>query len=148
MQSASYGPLWTRVLRANRLHDTPSLFWGTSIRHGATLTLTPVRPQSLSHLLPSLAAPVRGDSLISNISGPPRRLAAAAPEERRMSRILGAPVHQAYVYPDFDAALERFAGGGIGPFHIMRTGGIGRYRSEESVKDRAKSDGLKIAKLR
>lgn len=48
-----------------------------------------------------------------------------------MSRLLGAPVHQAYVYPDFDAALARFAGGGIGPFYIMQTGGIGRYRGED-----------------
>ena len=48
-----------------------------------------------------------------------------------MSRILGAPVHQAYVYPDFDAALQRFAGGGIGPFYIMQTGGVGRYRGED-----------------
>lgn len=47
-----------------------------------------------------------------------------------MSRILGAPVHQAYVYPDFDAALARFAGGGVGPFYIMQTGGLGRYRGE------------------
>lgn len=48
-----------------------------------------------------------------------------------MSRILGAPAHQAFVYPDFDAALKRFAGGGIGPFYIMQTGGIGRYRGED-----------------
>lgn len=48
-----------------------------------------------------------------------------------MSRILGAPVHQAYVYPDFDAALRRFAGGGIGPFFTMQTGGVGRYRGED-----------------
>lgn len=48
-----------------------------------------------------------------------------------MSRILGAPVHQAYVYPDFDAALARFAGGGIGPFYIMQTGGMGRYRGND-----------------
>lgn len=47
-----------------------------------------------------------------------------------MSRILGTPVHQAYVYPDFDAALKRFAGGGIGPFYIMQTGGVGIYRGE------------------
>ncbi|MFT3929232.1 MAG: VOC family protein [Spongiibacteraceae bacterium] len=48
-----------------------------------------------------------------------------------MSRILGTPVHQAYVYPNFDAALERFARGGIGPFYIMQTGGVGRYRGED-----------------
>ena len=48
-----------------------------------------------------------------------------------MSRILGAPVHQAYVYPDFDKALARFASGGIGPFYIMQTGGMGRYRGED-----------------
>jgi catechol 2,3-dioxygenase-like lactoylglutathione lyase family enzyme len=47
-----------------------------------------------------------------------------------VSRILGAPVHQAYVYPDFDEALKRFAGGGIGPFYVMQTGGVGRYRGE------------------
>lgn len=48
-----------------------------------------------------------------------------------MSRLLGAPVHTAYVYPDFDAAVERFAGGGIGPFYVMQTGGLGRYRGED-----------------
>lgn len=47
-----------------------------------------------------------------------------------MSRILGQPIHFAYVYPDFDAALARFAAGGIGPFYTMQTGGIGRYRGE------------------
>ncbi|MDE2597536.1 MAG: VOC family protein [Sphingomonadales bacterium] len=47
-----------------------------------------------------------------------------------MSRILGQPVHQAYVYPDFDKALARFAAGGIGPFYTMQTGGVGRYRGE------------------
>lgn len=48
-----------------------------------------------------------------------------------MSRVLGIPVHQAYVYPDFDAALKRFASGGIGPFYIMQTGGVGKYRGED-----------------
>lgn len=48
-----------------------------------------------------------------------------------MSRILGEPIHQAYVYPDFDAALKRFAGGGIGPFFVMQTGGQARYRGED-----------------
>lgn len=57
-----------------------------------------------------------------------------------MSRILGNPVHQAYVFPDFDAALKRFASAGIGPFYIMQTGslqsddgesgGMARYRGE------------------
>lgn len=47
-----------------------------------------------------------------------------------MSRILGAPVHFAYVYPDFDKALARFAAGGIGPFYIMQTGGVSLYRGE------------------
>ena len=36
-----------------------------------------------------------------------------------MSRLLGAPIHFGYVYPDFDAAVERFAAGGIGPFFAM-----------------------------
>lgn len=48
-----------------------------------------------------------------------------------MSRLLGAPVHQAYVYPDFDKALARFASGGIGPFYTMQTGGLSRYRGED-----------------
>jgi len=49
-----------------------------------------------------------------------------------MSRILGPAVHQAYVYPDFDAAVERFAAGGIGPFYVMHdTGGMSLYRGEE-----------------
>jgi hypothetical protein len=36
-----------------------------------------------------------------------------------MSRILGQVIHHGYVYPDFDAAVERFAAGGIGPFFAM-----------------------------
>lgn len=49
-----------------------------------------------------------------------------------MSRILGPAVHQAYVYPDFDAALERFAAGGIGPFFVLpEAGGMSLYRGEE-----------------
>jgi hypothetical protein len=50
-----------------------------------------------------------------------------------MSRILGGPIHQGYVYPNFDAALERFAAGGIGPFFVMHeTGAISIYRGEQS----------------
>jgi catechol 2,3-dioxygenase-like lactoylglutathione lyase family enzyme len=49
-----------------------------------------------------------------------------------MSRLLGAPFHTAYVYPDFDAALERFAAGGIGPFFVMHdTAAVSIYRGEE-----------------
>jgi hypothetical protein len=49
-----------------------------------------------------------------------------------MSRILGDVIHQGYVYPDFDAALERFAAGGIGPFFAMHeTGAISIYRGEQ-----------------
>lgn len=49
-----------------------------------------------------------------------------------MSRILGPAIHQAYVYPDFDAALKRFQAGGIGPFFVMEsTGNAGIYRGEE-----------------
>lgn len=50
-----------------------------------------------------------------------------------MSRLLGKPVHQCYVYPDFDAALERFAKGGIGPFFVLgeETGGLSIFRGEE-----------------
>ena len=49
-----------------------------------------------------------------------------------MSRILGSAIHQAYVYPDFDAALKRFQAGGIGPFFVMEsTGNAGIYRGEE-----------------
>lgn len=49
-----------------------------------------------------------------------------------MSRILGKAIHQAYVFPDFEAALARFAAGGIGPFFVMEsTNGIGLYRGEE-----------------
>ena len=49
-----------------------------------------------------------------------------------MSRLLGQPVHQCYVYPDFDAALEKFAAGGIGPFFLLgEVGGMGDYRGEQ-----------------
>ena len=49
-----------------------------------------------------------------------------------MSRLLGNPAHQCYVYPDFDAALERFAAGGIGPFFVLdEIGGMGDYRGEK-----------------
>ena len=49
-----------------------------------------------------------------------------------MSRILGSVIHQGYVYPDFNAALERFAVGGIGPFFVMHeTGAISIYRGEQ-----------------
>lgn len=48
-----------------------------------------------------------------------------------MSRLLGPAIHQAFVYPDFDAALARFAAGGIGPFFVLKSpDGIGRYRGE------------------
>lgn len=48
-----------------------------------------------------------------------------------MSRLLGNPAHQCYVYPDFDQALERFAAGGIGPFFVLdEIGGMGDYRGE------------------
>jgi hypothetical protein len=49
-----------------------------------------------------------------------------------MSRLLGDVVHQGYVYPDFDAALERFAAGGIGPFFAMHeTVAISIYRGQQ-----------------
>lgn len=49
-----------------------------------------------------------------------------------MSRVLGSAIHQAYVFPDFDNALERFASLGIGPFYVLHTeDGIARYRGEE-----------------
>jgi catechol 2,3-dioxygenase-like lactoylglutathione lyase family enzyme len=50
-----------------------------------------------------------------------------------MSRLLGQPVHQCYVYPDFDAALKRFAAAGIGPFFVLgdETGGPSIFRGEE-----------------
>lgn len=48
-----------------------------------------------------------------------------------MSRLLGPAVHQAYVVPDFDATLARFAAGGIGPFYVMEAGGLSRYRGED-----------------
>ena len=48
-----------------------------------------------------------------------------------MSRIFGPAIHQAYVYPDFDAALARFAAGGIGPFYILHSDeGLSLYRGE------------------
>jgi catechol 2,3-dioxygenase-like lactoylglutathione lyase family enzyme len=50
-----------------------------------------------------------------------------------MSRLLGEPIHQCYVYPDFDAALKRFAAAGIGPFFVLGEGssGMSLYRGEE-----------------
>ena len=49
-----------------------------------------------------------------------------------MSRLLGQPVHRCYVYPDFDAALARFAAAGIGPFYVLReAGGMSIYRGED-----------------
>jgi catechol 2,3-dioxygenase-like lactoylglutathione lyase family enzyme len=49
-----------------------------------------------------------------------------------MSRILGSVVHQGFVYPDFDAALARFAAGGIGPFFVMHeTAAISIYHGEQ-----------------
>ena len=49
-----------------------------------------------------------------------------------MSRLLGQPAHQCYVYPDFDAALGRFAAGGIGPFFVLdEVGGMGDYRGQQ-----------------
>lgn len=49
-----------------------------------------------------------------------------------MSRILGAVIHQGYVYPDFEAAVERFAAAGIGPFFAMHeTGAVSIYRGEQ-----------------
>lgn len=48
-----------------------------------------------------------------------------------MSRLLGKPVHQCFVYPDFDAALEKFAAAGIGPFYVLpEAGGDSIYRGE------------------
>lgn len=49
-----------------------------------------------------------------------------------MSRLLGPAVHQAYVYPDFEAGIARFAAAGIGPFFVLESaGGISKYRGEE-----------------
>lgn len=49
-----------------------------------------------------------------------------------MSRLLGPAIHQCYVYPDFDAALSRFAALGIGPFYVLHSaGGKSLYRGEE-----------------
>lgn len=49
-----------------------------------------------------------------------------------MSRLLGQPVHQCYVFPDFDAALERFAVAGIGPFFVLpKSEGMSIYRGED-----------------
>jgi len=49
-----------------------------------------------------------------------------------MSRILGQPVHFCYVYPNFDAALERLAAAGIGPFYVMHSGdSVTRYRGQD-----------------
>lgn len=52
-----------------------------------------------------------------------------------MSRLYGNPIHQCHVYPDFDAAIARFAAGGIGPFWTMRSGGMGIYRGAEHALD-------------
>lgn len=49
-----------------------------------------------------------------------------------MSRLLGTPIHLCVVHPDFDAALARYAAGGIGPFYVMHSNGQGRYRGELS----------------
>jgi len=49
-----------------------------------------------------------------------------------MSRLLGNPAHQCYVYPDFDKAIKRFAAAGIGPFFkLEEAGGMGDYRGEQ-----------------
>ncbi|MBW8754424.1 MAG: VOC family protein [Sphingomonadales bacterium] len=49
-----------------------------------------------------------------------------------MSRLLGNPAHQCYVYPDFDKAIEKFASAGIGPFFKLdEAGGMGDYRGEQ-----------------
>ncbi len=49
-----------------------------------------------------------------------------------MSRILGKALHECYIYPDFDAALARFAALGIGPFWVLHSeGGVARYRGED-----------------
>lgn len=49
-----------------------------------------------------------------------------------MSRLLGPAIHQAYVFPDFDAAVERFASLGIGPFYVLHSlDGRSLYRGEE-----------------
>ncbi len=48
-----------------------------------------------------------------------------------MSHILGPAIHQCFIYPDFDAALARFAALGIGPFWVLHSdGGVARYRGE------------------
>jgi catechol 2,3-dioxygenase-like lactoylglutathione lyase family enzyme len=48
-----------------------------------------------------------------------------------MSRLLGPAIHQAYVYPDFEAGIARFAAAGIGPFFVLHSeGGISTYRGE------------------
>jgi len=49
-----------------------------------------------------------------------------------MSRLLGNPAHQCYVYPNFDKALEKFAAAGIGPFFVFDGVGVMcHYRSEQ-----------------
>ena len=49
-----------------------------------------------------------------------------------MSRLLGPVIHHGFVYPDFDAAVERFAAGGIGPFFTMHeTGALSIFRGEQ-----------------
>jgi catechol 2,3-dioxygenase-like lactoylglutathione lyase family enzyme len=51
-----------------------------------------------------------------------------------MSRLLGNPAHQCYVYPDFDKAIERFAAAGIGPFFKLdETAGMSDYRGEQHM---------------
>ena len=48
-----------------------------------------------------------------------------------MSRLFGDVAHQAYVVPDFDAALEKLNAAGIGPaFVLRRIRGAGRYRGD------------------
>ena len=48
-----------------------------------------------------------------------------------MSRILGPVHHHGYVYPDFDAAVKRFAAAGIGPFFCMHeTRALSIYKGE------------------
>ncbi len=48
-----------------------------------------------------------------------------------MSRLLGKPIHQCFVYPDFDAAIAKFAAAGIGPFYVLaEAGGDSIYRGE------------------
>ena len=49
-----------------------------------------------------------------------------------MSRILDPAIHQAYVVPDFDEGIARFAALGNGPFYTLHSlGGMSRFRGEE-----------------